>query len=536
MKQYLLLSIIILALPIMLFSQTITPKIDWYKVYDGPGKGVDLTNDIKIDESQNIYLVGRSAGPDSSQDLLILKYSKNGDSTLGLRYISAPHSWDEANSIAIDSKSDIYVVGGATFGQNTFYALFHKYSINGELIWAKNFNSDLNINSTGVQVVLNSKEDAIIGYNRSSAKIGKYSSLGDSLWTVSIYDDTSFYEVNYLAVDKNDNIYAAITQKYWNGGDLPETKIVLVKINNTGEVLWRKQFKGNDVRKTMFDNEDNFILMTTEALIVKINSLGDTLWTRQYPEIGNIVITTDLVVDSNNDIVFTGYGLGDNSWDYFTQKMSSTGQEKWVCTFNSDENLNDFASSLTIDKENNIFVTGGTHNSISVGYCYTVKYSTTGEFKWALKFDAPHSKFENGNKIFVDDSSNIYIGGEVADSINGWNFLALKIKQENSTGIISVDKNIPSNYSLSQNYPNPFNPSTTIRFSVPKQSHIRIEVVNTVGQHIATVINETRDAGNYEVSWQANISSGMYFYRIEAIDIHNPNNNFVETKKMILLR
>ena len=288
MKQYLSLTLFILSFPSLLFTQTITPKVDWYKIYDGSGKGVDLTNDIKIDRSNNIYLAGRSAGSDSSQDLLLLKYSEKGDSILELRYISAPHSWDEANSIVIDSNSNIYVIGGATFEQNTFYAIFHKYSANGKLIWAKNFNDNISINSVGVQVVLNSKEDAIIGYNQSSAKIAKYSSSGDSLWTVSIHDDTSSYDVNYLAIDKYDNIYAAITQAYWNGGDLPVTKIVLVKISNSGEIIWRKQFNGNNIKKTTFDREGNLILLATEAKIMKFNLEGDTLWTKQYPNIGEL--------------------------------------------------------------------------------------------------------------------------------------------------------------------------------------------------------------------------------------------------------
>ena len=95
---------------------------------------------------------------------------------------------------------------------------------------------------------------------------------------------------------------------------------------------------------------------------------------------------------------------------------------------------------------------------------------------------------------------------------------------------------VPSQYILFQNYPNPFNPSTTIRFGVPKRSRIRIEILNTLGQRIATLMNEERDAGDYEINWQANAASGVYFYRIDATEINNPNYHFVETKKMILLR
>ncbi len=535
-KHYISIVFILIASPMILMNQTVKPKMEWDNIYDGPSHGIDITLDIAMDKMNNLYLTGRSAGHDASQDLLVLRYTNIGASSIELRYSSASHSWDEGNSIAIDSKSNMFVLGSSTFDQNTFYALFHKYSANGELIWAKNFNSNLNINSTGVQVVLNSKEDPIIGYNRSFAIISKYSSAGDSLWTVIIHDDTSSYKVNYLTVDKNDKIFGIITQFIWNGGDVPSTKILFVKISDTGELIWRKQFNGANVKKIILDKEGNPILMDTDARIIKYNSQGDIMWTIQNPQIGNIIVVTDIVVDSLNDIVFTGYGLGENSWDYFTQKLSSSGAVKWIRSFNSDENINDYASSLTIDKENNIYVTGGTHNSLSIGYCYTVKYSSVGEFIWVYKYDAPHSKYERGKKIFVDDSNNVYVGGEVADSINGWNFLALNIRQENNSLVGSTDNFLPSIYSLSQNYPNPFNPSTSIKFSIPQRSHVTISIINTIGQHIATLFNETRDAGNYEVPWNANISSGLYFYRIVATGINNSNKSFVETKKMIRLK
>jgi hypothetical protein len=536
MKTYFTLVSFIIAFPILLFAQTIAPKIEWYKIYDGPGNGVDLTNDITMDKTNNIYLAGRSAGRDSSQDLLILKYSPTGDSLLDLRYMGAPHSWDEADWIAIDSASNIYVVGQSTFEQNSPYAIFHKYSANGALLWTRDFHDNINMNSEGVQVVLNSKAEPIIGYNQTAAKIGKYSTSGDSLWTVSIYDDTSSYQVNYLTTDKDDNIYAALLQSFWAGGDMPDTRVILLKITESGVPLWRKQFAESRAKKIVFDKEANLVLLLSDTKIIKCDSQGDTLWTREYSEAGDIVITTDLVVDSNNDIVFTGYGLGNDSWDYFTQKLSSAGKDVWARTFNSDEHFDDYAYSVGLDKGNNLYVTGGSHTSGLSGLCYTLKYSSAGELQWQIKFDAPRSNYETGKKIFVDDSNNVYVGGEVADTLNGWNFLALKIKQEMSTGIEKENDNIPTAFSLSQNFPNPFNPSTAIRIGVPKRSHIRIALINILGQNIATLMNEERDVGYYDIHWQATVASGVYFYRMEATDLHNPNDRFVATKKMLIVK
>jgi len=95
------------------------------------------------------------------------------------------------------------------------------------------------------------------------------------------------------------------------------------------------------------------------------------------------------------------------------------------------------------------------------------------------------------------------------------------------------EKNVkftPFIFSLSQNHPNPFNPSTTIVFDLPKSSNVTIEVYNVAGQKIQTLLNKKMQAGNHQVEFYAkDLSSGLYFYRIEA-------GEFQDVKKMILLR
>ena len=88
---------------------------------------------------------------------------------------------------------------------------------------------------------------------------------------------------------------------------------------------------------------------------------------------------------------------------------------------------------------------------------------------------------------------------------------------------------LPSKFSLSQNYPNPFNPSTAIHYELPKEAVASLRVFNTLGQLIVTLVDEHEEAGIYQVQWNANVPSGIYFYRLQA-------GEFVETKKMILLR
>jgi len=96
-----------------------------------------------------------------------------------------------------------------------------------------------------------------------------------------------------------------------------------------------------------------------------------------------------------------------------------------------------------------------------------------------------------------------------------------------SSGI--VGDGVPSSFELKQNYPNPFNPSTTIGYSLPKTENVSLRVFNTLGQEVASLVNEQKAAGYYQSTWNANVPSGIYYYRLQAAD-------FIETKKAILLK
>jgi len=89
---------------------------------------------------------------------------------------------------------------------------------------------------------------------------------------------------------------------------------------------------------------------------------------------------------------------------------------------------------------------------------------------------------------------------------------------------------IPSNFELSQNYPNPFNPSTVIKFALPENSKVLLEVYNILGEKVATLINTEMKAGYHSFIFDArNLTSGVYFYRIET-------SKFKDVKKMILVK
>jgi hypothetical protein len=124
------------------------------------------------------------------------------------------------------------------------------------------------------------------------------------------------------------------------------------------------------------------------------------------------------------------------------------------------------------------------------------------------------------------------------DEILGINANALeyRLKQLDYNGtctysdIISINNLAPNGFVLEQNYPNPFNPSTRIKFAIAGKQFVSLKVYDVLGNEIAALVNEVKPAGTYEVEFEANnLSAGVYYYTIVT-------NNFVQTKKMILLK
>ena len=112
-----------------------------------------------------------------------------------------------------------------------------------------------------------------------------------------------------------------------------------------------------------------------------------------------------------------------------------------------------------------------------------------------------------GSKLFIDDLS--------------WS---------NTTDLINLGNSIPTEFELLQNYPNPFNPSTKISWQSPVGSHQTLKIYDVLGTEVATLVDEYKEAGTYEVEFNAEgITSGIYFYKLQA-------GSFTSVKKMILIK
>ncbi|NUN10469.1 MAG: T9SS type A sorting domain-containing protein [Ignavibacteriaceae bacterium] len=148
--------------------------------------------------------------------------------------------------------------------------------------------------------------------------------------------------------------------------------------------------------------------------------------------------------------------------------------------------------------------------------------------------------FVNGKGTTTGVSKYTYTDNLVNVQLNGT--VSYRLKQVDFDGtsefskVVNVNINsMPVDFSLAQNYPNPFNPSTSIKFTVPVNSNVKIAVYNAMGKLVKELVNRDYDAGTYSVEWLGNdnngakVASGIYFYKMDA-------GNKSITKKMVLMK
>jgi|GEM_PF-1742212 len=177
----------------------------------------------------------------------------------------------------------------------------------------------------------------------------------------------------------------------------------------------------------------------------------------------------------------------------------------------------------------------GTHNDAVSGdkiFTATIQFPQYATLNVVYKYGANWGLTTNGgkndNEAGVGSDKKLHMGRYTAKATVVDTFGI--VHTTDVTKVEKIGNTVPTAFLLDQNYPNPFNPETAIRFSVPQESFVTVKVFNTLGEEVATLVNEEKTAGVYNVSFNANsLTSGIYFYTIKA-------NDFTSTKKMILMK
>jgi len=537
------------------FAQTVDTA--WVRRHDGPGGLDDIGYAVAVDTSGNVYVTGGCKETDTYNDYTTIKYFPNGDTAWVRTYGGPGDGHDQALAIAVDD-SGYVALTGFSYGSGTDqdYATVRYYP-NGDTVWARRYNGTGNSGDGAVDVATDGLGYLYVtgqsfgsGTDYDFATI-KYEPDGDTAW-VRRYDgpDNTGDNATAIAVDNSGNVCVTGFGVCWSEHPFD---YVTIKYDPDGDTVWVRGYNGpgdgQDRASAIATDGSGNVYVTGESVgigtdedycTIKYIPDGDTAWVRRY---NGTADSTDeanaIAVDGSGNVYVTGrsYGVGTN-FDYCTVKYDASGTEAWVRTYNGPADGYDNATAIAVDDSGNIYITGESGGIGSSGDYATLSYDPEGVVRWVKRYDGPGNASDVAQSIAVDDSGNVCVTGYSHACVEmGCNDYATVKYVQTASGVRDEtgDRERPSDFDVSQNYPNPFNPSTKIEFSLAKSGFVTLQIYDTLGRKVRTLVSEELFSGYKSVIWDGkndngeDVASGVYFYQLKVGDFSQP-------KKMLLLK
>lgn len=422
-----------------------------------------------LDMNQNLYIsaIKRDINSNDTTKTVILKYNSSG-----------VQQWVNIfnfSNYGMEKVQNIFSIGSDIFLHLSDYV--EKYLIkinqNGTQQWLKiiNYNTNyVNSNNSGKVITIGSKS----AYGRNELFLERFNTDGNS--------ETSYtFSYNGTGNDRGILFFITNDSKLLLAGS-HDYSVMLVKL--TPSLTQSYSISRNNLSKpildSMFTYDSVFIPPTDLPAYSQVKNVYINIDTILHTAVGDLVLT--LVHEGKTDTLL--YQRGGPLDNMIGTKFSDTSVSS-ICGSGAPPYTGYFRPCYPLSQLNNLSASG----------------------PWILKiFDRR-----------VPDTG----------VLKAW---TLKIVYEIPIGIQIISNEAPLSYHLQQNYPNPFNPVTRIRFSILKQSSVKLTVYDILGKEIDVLADAFLQSGTYETEFDASsLPSGVYFYSLSTTD-------FTETKKMVLIK
>lgn len=381
--------------------------------------------------------------------------------------------------------------------------------------------------------------------NKISAQWEKHFDTKWEIQSVVFKDDVIFMGTSYngLVSSKNSgqtwveskDIVKSVGLIYLSGDSLYVSSAEHLYLSNDNGLNWTSVIENISV-STMAKNKKYFLLGTSNGLF--LSSDNGNSWEHTQAQMLSYAIISSFYMDDIEVYAAT--------YDWGLHRSTDYGKN-WSLT-TSPYYRNSIISIQKIDSDLFVSTYGGVSKSTDNGNSWIfLNAGIENKPIYSLNKKDKSLFAASGTKIFclMQDQSTwldisfglpsnngvrgLIMGGDFIYTIVGKSIWRRNIS-EIITSIERSNKYIPMKFSLEQNFPNPFNPSTTISYEIPQNSFVTLEVYDILGRKVATLVQEQKAIGIYNVAFNANEhSSGIYFYTLRTKD-------FIQTKKMILIR
>jgi hypothetical protein len=553
------------------------PETLWTKTFGG--SNIDIGHSVEQTSDGGYVITGytRSYGTMSGRNIWLIKTDSTGTEEWNNAF--GGNNDEEAYSVQQTTDGG-YILTGYTdsFGAGMKDVILLKADNLGNEVWKKTFGG---VNDEeGYSVRQTADGGFIIGGVTSSFAAGgrdvwiiKTDISGNEQWRKSLGGLGSDGARCIQQTFDNGYILTGWTFSYGPGY---VGNAWLVKTDTSGTIEWHKFFGGNNVDRgyCVKQTSDSGYILTgytssfgaglDDMWLIKTDKSGSTQWTKTFGgtgrDYGHSVQQT-----ADGGFIAAGYTLsyGAGGDDVFLVKTDTAGNLEWQKTYGGSSS--DIGYSIQETTDGGYIITG-----------HTLSYGAGVHDVWLIKTSNPavpveltgfNAEVMNGNVILswftASETNNSgfdierrnedthytsmgFIKGKgTTTEPQQYSFTDMnlssgsyiyRLKQIDYDGSFQFSKTVeitvglPAEYAVTQNYPNPFNPITTIRYTVPQLSRVKIKLFDILGNEIETLVNEMKPAGRYDITWNAaGFPSGVYFYTFVT-------DNYRDTRKMILMR
>lgn len=568
-----------LLLNIEILSQA--PDTIWTKTIGGGN--IDIGHCVRETSDGGFIITGytRSFGTMAGRNLLLVKTDSDGN----LIWINGygGNADDEGNSV-VQTPDGGFVACGYTksFGSGMSDVYLIKVDSNGNQLWDRVFGGAFDEEAYSM-VQTNDGGFLLAGATSS------YGAGGRDIWLIKTDQSGNLQWLKTIgglssdgarSISKTSDGGYILTGWTFSYGPGAIGNLWLVKTDSLGNMQWNKFFGGSDADRglSVKQTQDGGYIITgytasfgaglDDLYLIKTDGAGNTITENTFGgsarDYGNSIIQS-----SDSNIVITGYTLsygagGDDLWIIKTDAM---GQNLlWSKTLGGAQS--DVGNCIIETSDGSYVITGhtlsfgaGLHDVWLIKLASIIPVELTSftanlfnndvELKWVTATELNNRGFIIQRKKILNienenwESIGFVDGNGTTTEPNEYLFIdknleagryQYRLKQmdfngsESYSNVIDVEIIFPPEFILYQNYPNPFNPSTIISWQSPVGSHNLLKVFDVLGNEIATLVDEYKEAGIYNVEFNASeLPSGIYVYELKA-------GSYSLRKKMLSLK